>query len=656
MGKYDKVQELKKKGYYVTVDKETGAATLPDGTPAPYNANNFDDDPEKVAAYDSTQALISAMQKMGEVESVGGATGSFADFLKKYGNENARAYSEAVRVANDSFYRSMMNYGKNAEMLAGNGLTSSGVSDYGNAAAYAARQGAVTEAGKARLQADTDAMAHYTGQIALANAEAQREARKLANTKVNTFLSAMEQTNLDETSARMLATQAGIYDEDEINMFVDAAKKLGEQRRLETDTAQAKIDAENEAAQKETRFMNTLTAFESLIASGKTAEEAKEYLSFVAPQYSQYDPDAIENIYNNHISLKELKKQTPTGEDPLSTVPEETITEAQALYNQYIEGGQTPAAAELAVESKYGKDVAEYLTKEINDLGDPTVISGVNTMLNDNYSPFGENQYTVKSINNSINNKEISESEGKAQIERIQQANLEWVSEVFDMAIDTHNIDRALAELEVSGEGLDAESKLATAYNALNERVKSLVVAGEMSEEKAAEYYKKYFNAQIDETSNIEEILNSIVVLKDKVGYIGEKSDDIYQSALEMAVDTIALDYKQVYYDSPSFDFMTKGKRYTMNLISGTKKDFEGKTPIGTFEVGRLNITVYDKGLYTIEGTSQGQKKVRYIKDVDSTGSDTGFFLKKVTKSDTEAVGMVAEDLLFAWMLKQCSN
>ena len=352
MGKYDKAQELINKGYYVSVNKDTGVATLPDGTPEPYNANNFDDDPEKVAAYDSTQALISAMQKMGEVESVGGATGSFADFLKKYGNENARAYSESVRVANDSFYRSMMNYGKNAEMLAGNGLTSSGVSDYGNAAAYAARQGAVTEAGKARLQADTDAMAHYTGQIALANAEAQREARKLANTKVNTFLSAMEQTNLDETSARMLATQAGIYDEDEINMFVDAAKKLGEQRRLEAEAAQAKIDAENEAAQKETRFMNTLTAFESLIASGKTADEAKEYLSFVAPQYSQYDPDAIEGIYNNHVNVQNMGK----SDDPNYVYPNDetykvNLAAATEAYNKSRADGNSHETALSGVKT-----------------------------------------------------------------------------------------------------------------------------------------------------------------------------------------------------------------------------------------------------------------------------------------------------------------
>lgn len=666
MGAYDREDQIKKvnalisAGKSISVDKN-GNATYADGTPVPYNGNNFDDDPAKVAEYDATHALISAMQKMGEVN-VEENTGSFEEFLRKYGNENARAYSESVRVANDSLYRSMMNYGKNAEMLAGNGLTSSGVSDYGNAAAYAARQGAVTEAGKARLQADTDDMAEYMGQIELANAEARREANALANTKVNTFLSAMQDTNLDEVGARMLATQAGIYDEDEINMFVDAAKKLGEQRRLEADTAQAEVDAENEKAQKETRFMNTLTAFESLIKSGKTAEEAKMYLEFIAPQHSQYDPDVIENIYNNHINVKGLKG-AQNSENPLSNVPEETLEEAQTLYDNMIKNGATPAAAELAVGNKYGNDVASHLTREINSISDATVISGVNTMLKDNYSPFGENKYTVKAINNAINNKEISEAEGKAQIERIQQANLEWVNGVLDMTVDSHNIDRALAELEVSGEGLDAESKLKAAYNAINEKVKRLVDAGEMSEEKAAEYYVKYFDANIEENSDIEDIMTAFMTFKEKIGYLDQDGEELaYQKALEIVVANKSVGGLYAGTEFIAFDDNATSNSelsriangYCFSIKQGNVKNFNGKPKIGSFKVGETTITLYDKGMFSLN--SSNDPVVDYIVGIKPDGIYKNGSRKKFDKNDRKAMGEIAEDILYAWMLKQCGK
>lgn len=89
-----------------------------------------------------------------EVGSSSGGVMSYADYLKSYGVGSGRAYSSAVRQANGDYYRALVSYGKNAEALNSMGLSGGGISDYGAAAAYAARQGAVSEAWSEKLESD----------------------------------------------------------------------------------------------------------------------------------------------------------------------------------------------------------------------------------------------------------------------------------------------------------------------------------------------------------------------------------------------------------------------------------------------------------------------------------------------------------------------
>ena len=636
---YKKGYNAGSNGYFVTEDSD-GKMVNGDGTSTFVNTQNNDD------GMDAVFKIIDQYSKPDYTPFTGGG---FADFLKQYGNENARAYSEGVRGANAAFYRSLMNYGKNAEMLGANGLSSSGVSDYGNAAAYAARQGAVTELGKARLQADTDAMGEYTGRISAANAEGKAQAQAMANAKVQGLLSAIQSGIVDEASARIIAQQAGVYDEEEIDKFVGAITAYGKSQQSKTETANS-----------ETLFANTQSLFDNFIANGFTPEQAKAKVEQYAQQMpSAYNAELIDSIYNTHVNVQNMGKS-----DAPNVAPDDTVAAATEEYNNLINQGVTPKAAADIINKNHGFDLGTTLMGDTNTTFESIVKNGIDTMLNNGYSPFGgENQYSVAKIKQAINTGEISEAAGNAQIERIQNANLEWVNNMLGKSIDPYNVDRALAELEVSGEGLDAETKLKTAYDVLNERVKKLVVSGEMSEEKAAEYYVKYFDANFEENSDIENIMASLMTFKNKIGYLGQDGEGLaYQKALEIIVENKNVGGLYAGTEFIAFDDNATSNSelsriangYCFSIKQGNVKDFNGKPKIGSFKIGETTITLYDKGMFSLN--TSNYPGVDYIVGLKPSGIYDNGSRKKFDKDDRKAMGEIAEDILYAWMLKQCGK
>lgn len=618
---YKKGYNAGSNGYFVTEDSD-GKMVNGDGTSTFVNTQNNDD------GMDAVFKIIDQYSKPDYTPFTGGG---FADFLKQYGNENARAYSEGVREANSAFYRSLMNYGKNAEMLGANGLSSSGVSDYGNAAAYAARQGAVTELGKARLEADTDAMGEYTGRISAANAEGKAQAQAMANAKVQGLLSAIQSGIVDEASARIIAQQSGVYDEDEIDKFVGAITAYGKSQQTET-----------EAANSETLFANTQSLFDNFIANGFTPEQAKAKVEQYAQQMpSAYNAQLIESIYNTHVNVQNMGK----SDDP-SVPPDETVTAATEEYNNLISQGIAPAAAADIINKNHGFDLGTTLMGDTNDTFESIVINGIDTMLNNGYSPFGgENQYSVAKIKQAINTGEISEAAGNAQIERIQNANLEWVTELTNKANNAYRVDDVLSELEVSEVYDSFEDKVIAATSAINERIKTLVDNGEISEERALSYYQDYFDSTIElknqKGEGIHGYLSAIIDTYDNIGYM-KGADAFYEKIINQATDDVTVYFEGI-EGSHKFTMQTNGKTVLnmwMNEVS--KKALVGASRIGDFKHNGVEIVVYDNGCFRYKG--------RTYKGVNAQGYDSARGYKKIDAG----MEQVAQDMFTQWLKEKC--
>ena len=606
----------------------------------PHNANNYDDPPIEIptASTENTSdngmsAVLKVVEEFGKPDYTPFTGGGFADFLKQYGNENARAYSEGVREANSAFYRSLMNYGKNAEMLGANGLSSSGVSDYGNAAAYAARQGAVTELGKARLEADTDAMGEYTGRISAANAEGKAQAQAMANAKVQGLLSAIQSDIFDEASARIFAQQAGVYDEAEIDKFVGALSAYGKS-----------LQDKQTVANGETLFANTQALFDNFISNGLSAEQARAKVEQYAQQMpSAYNAELIESIYNTHVNVQNMGK----SDDP-NIAPDETVTAATEEYNNLINQGVTPKAAADIINKNHGFDLGTTLMGNTNATFESIVKNGIDTMLNNGYSPFsGENQYSVSKIKQAINTGEISEAAGNAQIEKIQNANLEWVNNMLGKANDKAKVSTALVELGIASSsvsGDDVVTKIQIATDRVLSNVEALVASGEISQESAKNFYSDYFDMNFDTNMELMDKLKALSTFKEDVAYL-EENEEVYGDAVEKVANgakvkfTRGQDYDRTIHHM-TVSLPNNKKTYKVSFDYTSADEFKGLEALGSFKQGDTTIVLYENNKFMVHDTFLTEN-VKYCRGIETRSDD---------------IGDVMQDVFYHWLETMCKT
>lgn len=241
-------------------------------------------------------AFIAAMQAMGSSSSTGGM--SYGDYLKTYGTDTEKAYSQMVRQANSDYYRALMTYGKNAEALGGAGLVGAGVSDYGNAAAYAARQGAVATAGAAKMETDAKQAASYAEY--LQNLKAQQEAeRKAAVNERNNYMLTLMSTGVDRATALGMLESSGYFSDDPEakNAAIEVLNSHYDNVDKKTvETANAENAEAISAAQSE---------FNSYVSAGYDAEAAFELVK----GSGKFDETTLNSVWTAHqnataISIK----------------------------------------------------------------------------------------------------------------------------------------------------------------------------------------------------------------------------------------------------------------------------------------------------------------------------------------------------------------
>ena len=579
-------------GNYVTVTKDPNGQVTSvlnsDGTPGFINTNNFDDpptapsstggdgsegksditqDPEYIKLKEEIAALQAAMKLMGTGSGSGGSVNaiSYGDYLKNYGVDTKKAYSEAVRQANSDYYRTLMTYGKNAEALAGNGLTGGGVSDYGNAAAYAARQGAVATAGAAKLETDAKQAASYAEYLQQAQAQARAEEAQMNANRNNFIMSLMSYGVTDPEQIESLARQSGYFSEDQLAEFVKFA------------------------------------------------------------------------------------------EDYSTTAGAANQADADALYSELVAGGMAPDAAKAQVVQKYGDDIAQTAQDNVAKITTTHDNAGVDTMLTGNYSPFNEeNSYTVDYFKKQVAAGAISEEEAQKQIDKIEQANLKWIEGQLSDANNAYKVDAILAQFGMDAKYADAsdEEKITAATDAVNAKVRELVVSGELSEEKAAGYYRDFFEANWEKLSKEKDSLkyiNSIANIKEIIGYM-DSSEEVYNEILDKIIlnSTISVfapgNFMQVLFDN--------GSGIKINLKPCDKKEIDGESIISNYTIKGdgvssfyaedVDITLYSNGCIMLGDDGH---IIKGVNDFYTYGA----FQKEGPKDENEII----YDLICRWCSKK---
>ena len=342
---------------------------------------------------------------------------SFSDYLKAYGTDSnknfeeamnaaSQSYGQSVKVANDDYYRSLMTYGQNAEALSAGGLTGAGVSNYGDHAAYAARQGAVATAGATKQLAaavatatkkaeDRGNAASYAGYLSGYYSGESAKEEKLKNNRSNTLLGIYNSGETDASQISLLLTNSGYFNAEEIPALAEqyATANLGRQKSdLTTGIHQQIVDdgIYDEA---------TIRARYSTIP-GLTQEELDQYvantvaaMSGVAAQ-AQKDNESAKNTarYSVYISLQGKENLTPdavklalgaTGAFDESEIDAEaetllgqlqgsttgnndTFLEATAFYTGLL-STSGEATAKMLTEQKYGADVTNNVITTLTE-------------------------------------------------------------------------------------------------------------------------------------------------------------------------------------------------------------------------------------------------------------------------------------------------
>ena len=289
--KYAAVEALIAAGKGVTVAKDANGNAVSsvdaNGNPVFVNKNNFDEPPEV--------AVPEQQPQQEEAVAVGANAGmSYEEYLRTFGGvDTKQQYAENVRQANSDYYRTLATYGQRAERLASGGLAGSGMSDYGNAAAYAARQGAVNAAGAIKAETDRAQTASFNQYLqnerAKAEATAEAEKQAAAQNKLNLLNTMVNMGVKDEEGAKALAGLYGV-DNASVSELMASINAINNAQKL-------KVDTENYAAAAD--------AYNNARANGASHESAVTILS----QQGITDSEIIEKLKSDYenIGASEIK-------------------------------------------------------------------------------------------------------------------------------------------------------------------------------------------------------------------------------------------------------------------------------------------------------------------------------------------------------------
>lgn len=498
--------------------------------------------------------------------------GGYGEFLKNYGSDTGRNFAQAVRAANDDYYRALMTYGKNAEALAGNGLTGAGVSDYGSSAAYAARQGAVAVAGAAKQQTDAENARSYAEYLQNYRAQQEAAAKEKNAGRTNTFNAILTQGITDPEVAKTLLRQSGYFTEAEVeSLGGQAAAYSATQVQNAKDEATSAQNASNNAAK--TNIYNSLLQ-QGLTDVNVIASQLRMSGLFTEDEISQYSGEIA----------GAAKSQQDAEENAADSANEQT---AQDAYNSALANGASPSEAKTYIESQFGKDVAEQVAENAGAMVAASFEDSLKVAESSStYTPFAQDNVLNKAVlDQQLATGMISQEQYNGYLTRVQALNEKWLMNVQALARNEYRADDAAAMLGIElGEDADEIAYMDASIKAARDAVVQLYESGAISSEIANRYFAKDFDAEkeaIAENKNkngIRDVCDAILSCKS----FGEQVEsDIYEELLTQFLREVDIERGKLFGES-GYEVKWNGKQIIVH-------DFEIDRMKKLLEKGKWN-------------------------------------------------------------------
>lgn len=498
--------------------------------------------------------------------------GGYGEFLKNYGSDTGRNFAQAVRAANDDYYRALMTYGKNAEVLAGNGLTGAGVSDYGSSAAYAARQGAVAVAGAAKQQADAENVRSYAEYLQNYRAQQEAAAKEKNAGRTNTFNAILTQGITDPEVAKTLLRQSGYFSEEEVeSLGGQAAAYSATQVQNAKDEATSAQNASNNAAK--TNIYNSLLQ-QGLTDVNVIASQLRMSGLFTEEEIAQYSGEIA----------GAAKSQQDAEENAADNANEQT---AQDAYNSALANGASPSEAKTYIESQFGKDVAEQVAENAGAMVAASFEDSLKVAESSStYTPFAQDNVLNKAVlDQQLATGMISQEQYNGYLTRVQALNEKWLMNVQTLARNEYRADDAAAMLGITlDEDADEIAYMDASIKAARDAVVQLYESGAISSEIANRYFAKDFDAEkeaIAENKNkngIRDVCDAILSYKS----FGEQVEsDIYEELLTQFLREVDIERGKLFGES-GYEVKWNGKQIIVH-------DFEIDRMKKLLEKGKWN-------------------------------------------------------------------
>lgn len=457
----------------------------------------------------------------------------YGEFLKNYGSDTGRNFAQAVRAANDDYYRALMTYGKNAEALAGNGLTGAGVSDYGSSAAYAARQGAVAVAGAAKQQADAENARSYAEYLQNYRAQQEAAAKEKNAGRTNTFNAILTQGITDPEVAKTLLRQSGYFSEEEV-------ESLGGQAAAYSATQVQNAKDEATSAQNATNNAAKTNIYNSLLQQGLTD------VNVIASQLRMSGLFTEEEIAQYSGEIAGAAKTQQDAEESAKDGANEQA--AQDAYNSALANGASPSEAKTYIESQFGKDVAEQVAENAGAMVAASFEDSLKVAESSStYTPFAQDNVLNKAVlDQQLATGMISQEQYNGYLTRVQALNEKWILDILNDAHDDYNFADACAALGITVENEhDAMSYGAAAVEGLREVVRNLYKSGDIDRTQMAAYVAKDFDHEYEAimedggVKGVRDIAGQLLRVQEYAESVGD--EEIYNDLLAKVARNLSI-------------------------------------------------------------------------------------------------------------------
>lgn len=584
----------------------------------------------------STETDISGLLKEVQNTPVGGSTAGamgYGEYLKNYGADTQKNYSEAVRTANDDYYRALTTYGKSAEAMAGAGLSGSGVSDYGGQAAWASRQGAVSVAGAAKQAADAENAKSYSQYLQNYRAQKAAEAERLNAARGSTIEKAISMGSSDLNMVTEYLKASGYFSDEETasyagtiaNYHGEKQKKDLQQSYIDKITTEKIVDLDTVAKQAVdsgayATVEDAKAVFGSYVDANvmakKTAQESAQK-AFIAEIKKSGITDLDEAVANAmYLGAYDSEAE---AREALSSVVEENVVLKNAAdedakidaaieeYNNYMAHGASHDLALNLVGQKYDTEVTDKVRESVEETRRMIIEENTKNLYS---GSFGETDMdaiklsdvklaTVDAYTQGLTK---GSEEYNAVVEKVQNNNAVVLSKLFETARDDYQWEDVASYLEIEATD-DAEM-----VTAVHDKVIEMTKNGELSAEGCRALLTDYYSDELEGAKNagrdvkLQQACANLVQAKIDAGKLGD--DSIYENAIDALIEHVDIQ-KTEGVNGSTYDIIFGGeKAININdaILLGAGNGLAQEYPVTVIKENSNKVIVWDRRTpYTVE-------------------------------------------------------